>query len=90
MWDTSIGGTRGFDVWSSPDLRTWLKIGYIPDVGVSGTVGVLTNVFWSSENKIVVTMCSGAARIVSGTNSYGGTLVFNADSFFNGTQQALA
>ena len=87
MWDTSIGATRGFDVWSSSDFKTWLKIGYLPDVGSTGTVGVLQNVFYA-EDKILVTLFAGSAKLVAG--SYGGTLVFNADSFFNGTQQALA
>lgn len=90
MWDTSIGGTRGFDVWSSPDLRSWAKVGYLPDVGSTGAVGVLFNAFWSGENKIVISIANAAAKLVAGANSYGGTLVMNADAFFDGTAKALA
>ena len=88
MWDTSLpGAVRGYDVWSSPDLRTWLKIGHIPDVGSGGTVGVLTNVFWAGD-KLLVSLAAGSARLVAG--AYGGTLVFNANAFFDGTPKALA
>ncbi|WP_271008619.1 hypothetical protein [Paucibacter sp. B51] len=90
MWDTSLNGaTRGFDVWSSPDLRSWTKIGYIPDVGPGGTVGVLFNVFWA-DNEIVVSLVSGSAALIESSNDVGGSLVFTADEYFDGTPKALA
>lgn len=87
MWDTGIGATRGFDVWSTAEMRSWSRIGFIPDIGASGAVGVLNNVFWA-DGKIFVSQASGASRLVSG--AYGGTLVFNADAYFDGTAKALA
>lgn len=90
LWDTSLGAARGFDVWSSPDGINWTYIGSIPDVGVAGTGGVLAGVWLDADGQIVVTVCSGAARLVSGSNSYGGTLVFTANSVFSGTPAALA
>lgn len=88
LWDTSLGGSRGFDVWYSTDCVAWARIGYLPDIGVSGTVGVLTNLAWTRDGKILVTVASGNAKLVNG--SYGGSLVFNTDTLFSGTAGALA
>lgn len=88
MWDTSVGGTRGFDVWVTADLVQWAKIGSITDVGVSGTVGVITNVWWTSEQQLAVSVISGSAKIVPG--SYGGTLLFDASSAWDGVSKTLA
>ncbi|HEY1129133.1 MAG TPA: hypothetical protein VGF12_07000 [Roseateles sp.] len=91
MWDSSVpGGVRGYDVWSSPDLRNWFRVGWLSDVGVAGVVGVLFNVFWTSENKIVVSLASGSARLAAGANSFGGSLVLNADGFWDGVTKALS
>lgn len=90
LWDSSLGATRGFDVWSSPDGVSWVLIGHIPDVGSTGTVGVLTSVFLDADGRIVVSLAAGAARLVAGSNSYGGTLVFHADTLFDGTPRALS
>lgn len=82
LWDTTVGGTRGFTVWSSADCREWVNIGQLQDVGTTGTAAVITNVFWTRDGKIVVTNCNGFARLVAG--AYGGSLVFNADSTWSG------
>ena len=87
MWDTGIGAVRGHDVWSTVDYQNWVKIGYIQDVGSGGTVGVLQNVFFA-EDRLIVTQCSGSAKLVAG--AYGGSLVFNIDSFFDGVQRVLS
>lgn len=88
MWDTSVGGSRGFDVWASSDLVQWAKIGAIADVGVSGTVGTITNVWWTSENQLAVAMSSGGAKLVAG--SFGGTLLFDTTAVWDGVQRALS
>lgn len=77
LWDTSALGSarRGYDVWMSPTLKTWTKVGTIPDVGTSGSVGVIFNLFLSSENSIVISVLSGSAKLAA--NSFGGSIVCN-------------
>lgn len=87
MWDSTVGATRGFDVWSSADLVTWVKVGTIADVGLAGTVGVITNAWWTSGQQLAVTMVSGGAKLVAG--AFGGTLLFDTAPW-DGVQKAFS
>lgn len=88
MFDTSLG-TRGYDVWASPDMRTWFLVGSLSDYG-TGAVGVLQNVFWSqTENKLIVNQRPGGSTLVAGQNA-GSSAICNADGFWSGTSGILS
>ncbi len=91
LFDTPLGGGRGYDVWASPDLRTWFLLGFLSDYGAaSAQVGVLQNMFWSqTENKLIITQRPGGAMLVVGTAG-ASSLVCNADAFWSGNAGALS